>query len=81
MTSKREKTQRNGFVLVVVLCMVIILAIILFGFNTESRMNLRDIDDYKKSKMINCSVYNMSTVITYTEMLIKLKDLFIKLTY
>ena len=40
---------------------------------------IHSIDDYKKSKMINCSVYNMSTVITYTEMLIKLKDLFIKL--
>ncbi|MCK4752863.1 MAG: type II secretion system minor pseudopilin GspK [Planctomycetes bacterium] len=56
MTSKREKTQQNGFVLVVVLCMVIMLAIILFGFNTESRMNLRAVDDYKKSEQaLNCA--------------------------
>ena len=56
MTSKREKTQRNGFVLVVVLCMVIMLAVILFGFNAESRMNLRIVDDYKKSEQaLNCA--------------------------
>ena len=56
MTSKREKTRRNGFVLVVVLCMVIILAIMLFGFNAESRMNLRAVDDYKKSEQaLNCA--------------------------
>lgn len=56
MTSKREKTQRNGFVLVVVLCMVIMLAVILFGFNAKSRMNLRTVDDYKKSEQaLNCA--------------------------
>ncbi len=56
MTSKREKTQRNGFVLVVVLCMVIMLAVILFGSNAESRMNLRTVDDYKKSEQaLNCA--------------------------
>ncbi len=56
MTPKREKTQRNGFVLVVVLCMVIMLAVMLFGFNAKSRMNLRAVDGFKKSEQaLNCA--------------------------
>lgn len=56
MTPKRKRTQRNGFVLIIVLCMVIMLAVILFGFNTKSRMNLRAVDDYKKSEQaLNCA--------------------------
>ena len=56
MTPKREKTQRNGFVLVAVLCMVIMLAVMLFGFNAKSRMNLRAVDGFKKSEQaLNCA--------------------------
>jgi len=64
MTSKREKTQQNGFVLVVVLCMVIILAVMLFGFNSQSRMNLRVVDDYKKSQQaLNCARAGLNVAI------------------
>ena len=55
MITKRKK-QQKGFVLIIVLCTVIMLAIILFGFNTESRMNLRAVDDSMKSEQaLNCA--------------------------
>jgi len=56
MMPKQKRTRQKGFVLVVVLCMVIILAVMLFGFNTKSRMNLRVVDDYRKSEQaLNCA--------------------------
>jgi general secretion pathway protein K len=56
MTPKEGKTQQSGFVLVVVLCMVIMLAGMLFGFNAKSRMTLCTIDNFEKSqKALNCA--------------------------
>lgn len=56
MMPRKTKTQRNGFVLIVVLCMIIMLAVILFGFNAESRRNLSVVDGSKKSaQALNCA--------------------------
>ena len=64
MISKRKKPRRNGFVLIVVLCMVIMLAIVLLGFNTVSRMNLRSADDFKKSgQALNCAKAGLNVAI------------------
>ncbi|MBN1803782.1 MAG: type II secretion system minor pseudopilin GspK [Sedimentisphaerales bacterium] len=46
----------NGFVLVVVLCMVIMLGVLLFGFNYKSRAGLLTVDDMRKSgQALNCA--------------------------
>ena len=64
MIPKQKRTRQSGFVLVVVLCMVIIMAIMLFGFNTESRMNLRAVDDFKKSEQaLNCAKAGLNITI------------------
>ncbi len=56
MRLKRTKTERRGFVVVVVLCMIICLAVLLLGFNYQSRTNLRAVDDFKKStQALNCA--------------------------
>ena len=56
MKMRRAKTEKRGFVVVVVLCMVIMLGVLLLGFNHESRANLRSVNDFKKSKQaLNCA--------------------------
>jgi len=56
MRLRRAKTKRRGFVLVVVLCMVIMLGILLFGFNYKSRADLLAVDDLRKSgQALNCA--------------------------
>ena len=46
----------NGFVLVLVLCMVVMLGILLFGFNHKSRAGLLAVDDMRKSQQaLNCA--------------------------
>ena len=53
---RKRKTRQNGFVIIVVLCMVMMLAVMLFGFNSESRLNLRDVDNSVKSEQaLNCA--------------------------
>jgi len=55
---KREliKTRRNGFVVVLVLCMVMLLGTLLFGFNYKSRMSLHRADGVKRSaQALNCA--------------------------
>ena len=48
--------QNSGFVLVLVLCMVIMLGILLFGFNHKSRAGLIAVDEMRKSrKALNCA--------------------------
>ena len=42
--------SNSGFVLVVVLCMVVMLGILLFGFNHKSRAGLLAVDDMRKSQ-------------------------------
>lgn len=49
-------SQRRGFVVVVVLCMVIMMAVLLFGFNYKSRANLHAVDYFRKSEQaLNCA--------------------------
>lgn len=50
------KNRHGGFIVVVVLCMVILMAVILFGFNHKSRSNLLAVDDLRKSEQaLNCA--------------------------
>jgi len=54
--SNGEKMNRKGFVIVVVLCMIIMLGVLLFGFNRESRAELLAVDDMKRSaQALNCA--------------------------
>ena len=48
--------EHSGFVLIVVLCMVIMLGILLFGFYHKSRAGLLAVDDLRKSEQaLNCA--------------------------
>ncbi|MBA7682622.1 hypothetical protein ES703_90974 [subsurface metagenome] len=48
--------QRSGFVVVVVLCMVMMLSVLLLGFNYKSRANLYVVDGVRKSaQALNCA--------------------------
>jgi len=48
--------QRSGFVVVVVLCMVMMLSVLLLGFNYKSRTNLNVVDGLRKSQQaLNCA--------------------------
>lgn len=50
------KTNRTGFVIVVVLCMVVMLGVLLLGFNHKALANLRVVDDFRKSEQaLNCA--------------------------
>jgi general secretion pathway protein K len=50
------KINRTGFVVVVVLCMVIMLGVLLLGFNHKALANLRAVDDFRKSEQaLNCA--------------------------
>ena len=56
MRLKIATKEYSGFVLVVVLCMVIMLGILLFGFNHKSRAGLLAADDLRKSEQaLNCA--------------------------
>ena len=56
MRRKIATKEHSGFVLVVVLCMVIMLGILLFGFNHKSRAGLLAVDDLRKSEQaLNCA--------------------------
>jgi len=64
MRPKKIKTEREGFVLVVVLCMVIMMSVLLLGFNYESRTNLRSVDDFRKSQeALNCAKAGLNIAI------------------
>jgi general secretion pathway protein K len=53
---KDSQGERRGFVVVVVLCMVILLGILLFGFNYKTRADLLAVDDLRKSEQaLNCA--------------------------
>ena len=49
MNHKTTKTRQRGFIIVVVLCMIIMLGVILLGFNQKTRRSLLATDDVKKS--------------------------------
>lgn len=56
MKLKIAKKEHSGFVLVVVLCMIIMLGILLFGFNYKSRAGLLAVDDLRKTQQaLNCA--------------------------
>jgi len=47
---------QDGFVLIVVLCMVALLSVLLLAFNQESRANLQNVEDFRKSaQALNCA--------------------------
>ncbi len=48
--------QQSGFIVVVVLCMVMMLSVLLLGFNYKSRTNLNVVDGLRKSQQaLNCA--------------------------
>ena len=56
MRNELSKTRQNGFVVVVVLSMVSVLAVLLLGFNYMSRKSLIAVEDFQKSQQaINCA--------------------------
>jgi general secretion pathway protein K len=64
MRLKIAKKEHSGFILVVVLCMVIMLGILLFGFNHKSRAGLLAVDDLRKSRQaLNCARAGMNIAI------------------
>ena len=64
MRPKRTKTERRGFIVVVVLCMLICLAVLLLGFNYQSNTNLRVVGDFQKSaQALNCAKAGLNIAI------------------
>jgi len=56
MRSEQAKTKQKGFVVVVVLSMVSVLAVLLLGFNYKSRRSLIAVEDFQKSQQaLNCA--------------------------
>jgi len=56
MRANRTRTRREGFVVIVVLCMVITLSVLLLAFSQESRANLYAVEDFRKSaQALNCA--------------------------
>ena len=53
---RANRTRREGFVVIVVLCMVITLSVLLLAFSQESRANLYAVEDFRKSaQALNCA--------------------------
>ncbi len=64
MKLKRAKTKQRGFVVIVVLCMIICMAVLLLGFNYQSRTNLRAVGSFKKSaQALNCAKAGLNVAI------------------
>jgi len=64
MRPKLPKTSKRGFIVVVVLCMIILLSVLLLGFNHKSRANLRAVDNFHKSQQaLNCAGAGLNIVI------------------
>ena len=56
MRAKRTKTEQGGFIVVVVLCMVMMLSVLLLGFNYEARAHFRAVDTFRKSEQaLHCA--------------------------
>ncbi|MBN2457201.1 MAG: general secretion pathway protein GspK [Sedimentisphaerales bacterium] len=56
MRIKQAKTERKGFIAVVVLCMIILLHVLVLGFNYKSRANISSANSFLKSeKALNCA--------------------------
>ena len=53
---RTNRTKHDGFVIIVVLCMVVMLSVLLLAFNQESRANLQNVEDFRKSaQALNCA--------------------------
>lgn len=64
MKFNRTTTQPGGFVIVVVLCTIIMLAVLLFGFNHKSRAELFAADGLRKSvQALNCAGAGLNVAI------------------
>jgi general secretion pathway protein K len=64
MKLKRVKTKQKGFIVIVVLCIIICMAVLLLGFNYQSRTNLRAVGDFQKSaKALNCAKAGLNVAI------------------
>jgi general secretion pathway protein K len=56
MNVRTETTRQNGFVIVVVLCMVICMTALLLGFNYVARVNLHTLGTFRRSEQaVNCA--------------------------
>jgi len=56
MPAPPRKTKENGFVIVVVLCMVMLLTILVVGFNQRARIALKEAGQTEKSaRTLNCA--------------------------
>ena len=61
---RTNRTEKRGFVLIAVLCMVVMLSVLLLAFNRESRANLHAVDDFRKSaQALNCARAGVSIAI------------------
>lgn len=64
MKPKRAKSKQKGFIVVVVLCIIICMAVLLLGFNYQSRINLRAVGDFQKSaQALNCAKAGLNVAI------------------
>jgi general secretion pathway protein K len=50
MKTGRKKTKRDGFVVIVVLCMVMLLSVLLLGFHHKARADLLSVDHFRRSE-------------------------------
>ena len=61
---RTNRTEKRGFVLIVVLCMVVMLSVLLLAFNRESHANLYAVDDFRKSaQALNCAKAGLNVAI------------------
>ncbi|MHC4694563.1 MAG: hypothetical protein ACYS67_17630, partial [Planctomycetota bacterium] len=64
MKLNRIKPKQKGFIVVVVLCIIICMAVLLLGFNYQSRTNLRSVGDFQKSaQALNCAKAGLNIAI------------------
>lgn len=64
MGPRRITKRSNGFVLVLVLCTIILLEVLLLGFNYRCRTNLRAVDHLQRSKQaLNCATAGLHVAI------------------
>ena len=85
MKQERARTDKKGFVLIVVLGMVIVLTVVLLGFSRKAQAGLSTADDFLKSQQaLNCAKSGLNIAIALVrdnpdiQQNEKLKDLFLK---
>ena len=61
---RTRRIKQDGFVVIVVLCMVVMLSVLLIAFNQESRANLQKVEDFRKSaQALNCARAGLNVAI------------------